>query len=105
MSNSIVVTVIFTPAEGRYLDMVKALKAGIEEVHTENGCELYAIHDAPDGTVVMLEKWSSVEDLDTHAAGDPVKRLDASLVGLMAKSPLVTRITPIPAGEADKGQL
>jgi quinol monooxygenase YgiN len=27
-------------------------------VHAEEGCLLYAIHAASDGTVVMIEKWA-----------------------------------------------
>ncbi len=64
----------------------------------------------------MLEKWTSVEDLDAHAAGEPVARMDASLVGLLQMPPLVTRVTPIgatikpysppiPAGTHDQGTL
>ena len=105
MSNPIIVTVIFTAAPSKRNEMIEALKRGIEEVHTESGCELYAIHSAEDDTVVMLEKWSSVSDLDAHAVGEPVKRLDASLVGLMANPAVVTRATPIAAGQPDKGQL
>lgn len=105
MSQPIVVTVVFTPVEGAYDRVVNALSRGIEEIHGEAGCELYAIHSSPDGTIVMLEKWTSVEDLDAHAAGEPVARMDASLVGLLQVPPLVTRVTPIPAGTHDQGTL
>ena len=46
--------------------------------------ELYAIHDAPDGTIVMIEKWTSVGDLDDHGLGEAVRALNASLEGLLA---------------------
>ena len=105
MLNPIIVTVTFNAAAGKRDEMIEALKRGIEEVHTEAGCELYAIHSAEDHSIVMLEKWSSVADLDAHAAGDAVKRLDASLVGLMAHAPVVTRATAIPAGQPEKGGL
>lgn len=105
MSQPVVVTVVFTPAEGKRPELVAALSRAIPEVHEEQGCELYAIHDAPDGTVVMLEKWTSAELLDAHAAGEPVQRLDASIVGLVAEPPLVTRIAPLPVGDPRKGAL
>lgn len=101
----VVVTVTFVPAEGARDPMIAALSAAIPEVHKEDGCELYSIHDAPDGTVVMLEKWTSSSALAAHAAGSAVARLNASLVGLLAVPPKVTELVPIPAGTPEQGQL
>lgn len=105
MTQPVVVTVVFTPVQGAYDQVVAALSRAIEEVHEEAGCELYAIHAAPDGTIVMLEKWTSTELLDAHGAGEPVARLNASLVGLLQAPPLVTRVIPIPAGTDEQGML
>lgn len=74
-------------------------------MHEEEGCELYAIHDSPDGTIVMLEKWTSAAALDAHAAGQPVVRLNAAIEGLVAAPPVVTRLAPIPAGTPTQGAL
>ena len=105
MSDPVVVTAIFTPAEGQRDALVAALSTAIAEVHEEEGCELYAIHDSPDGTIVMLEKWTSAAALDAHAAGEPVVRLNAAIEGLVAAPPVVTRLTPIPAGTPTQGAL
>jgi quinol monooxygenase YgiN len=105
MPQPVVVTAVFTPVEGRRDEAVAALSRGIAEVHGEDGCELYAIHDAPDGTIVMLEKWSSVEALDAHGAGEPVARMVASLAGLITGPAEVTRLVPIPAGAELQGAL
>ncbi|QWT24399.1 antibiotic biosynthesis monooxygenase [Subtercola sp. PAMC28395] len=105
MSDPIVVTAVFTPATGARDALIEALSIAIAEVHDEPGCELYAIHDAPDGTIVMLEKWSSVDELDRHGAGEPVARLNSSLAGLLAEPVVVTRLVPIPAGTEVQGQL
>jgi len=105
MSDAVVVTVTFRPVEGARDALVAALSAGIAEVHGEPGCELYAIHDAPDGTIVMLEKWTTAGDLDAHGAGEPVARLNASLEGLLVSPAEVTRLAPIPAGTIQQGQL
>ncbi|QHC57573.1 putative quinol monooxygenase [Rathayibacter sp. VKM Ac-2760] len=105
MTDPVVVTAIFTPAEGKRDALVAALTPAIAEVHGEEGCELYAIHDSPDGTIVMLEKWTSAEALDAHAAGEPVVRLNAAIAGLVAAPPVVTRLAPLPAGTPAQGAL
>ena len=102
---SIVVTAVFTPNEGAFDQVVEALRPAIAEVHEEPGCLLYAIHEAPNGDIVMIEKWESVESLDAHGAGDAVKRLNVSLEGLLQKPVEVTRLTAIPAGTAGQGEL
>ena len=102
---TVVVTAIFTPKEGAFDDVVAALLPAIAEVHEEPGCILYAIHEAPNGQIVMIEKWESTELLDAHGAGDAVKRLNASLEGLLEVPVEVTRLTAIPAGTSAQGAL
>jgi quinol monooxygenase YgiN len=53
----------------------------------------------------MIEKWESAELLDAHGAGEPVKRLNASLEGLLQRPVEVERHEPIPAGTLDQGTL
>lgn len=102
---TIIVTAEFTPKEGTYDQVVAALSPAIAEVHEEPGCLLYAIHESPTGQIMMIEKWETVELLDAHGAGDAVKRLNASLEGLLAKPVDVTRLVPIHAGTAQQGAL
>lgn len=102
---TIVVTAEFTPREGTYDQVVAALAPAIAEVHEEAGCLLYAIHESPTGRIIMIEKWESAELLDAHGAGEPVKRLNASLDGLLEKPVEVTRLVPVPAGTAHQGEL
>ena len=105
MSESVVVTAIFTPVEGRKSELSAALVATIPAVHDEQGCILYAIHDAEDGTITMLEKWASRDDLAVHAAGAPVAALNAAIEGLIASPVVVTLMDAIPAGTAEQGTL
>ena len=105
MSASVVVTAYFRPAPGQHDRVVEALRPAIAAVHEEPGCELYAIHDAPDGTIVMIEKWASVHELDDHGGGDAVRALNSSLDGLLATPVEVTRLVPLPAGTEEQGQL
>lgn len=101
----VVVTAVFHPVPGRTADLVAALRATIPAVHDEPGCQLYAIHDADDGTITMIEKWSSREDLDTHAHGPAVAALGAAVADLIAAPTTVTTMTPIPVGSEKQGAL
>ena len=59
----------------------------------------------PSNQIIMIEKWESTELLDDHAAGEPVKRLDARIAPYLAQPVVVTRLQPIPAGTTSQGQL
>ena len=102
---TVIVTAVFTPKEGEFSKVAAALSPAIAEVHEEPGCLLYAIHEAPNGQIVMIEKWESSELLDAHGEGEAVKRLNASLDGLLAEPVDVTRLSPIPAGTRNQGTL
>jgi quinol monooxygenase YgiN len=102
---TVIVTAVFTPKDGAFNQVSSALSPAIAEVHEEPGCELYAIHEAPNGQIIMIEKWETAELLDAHGAGEPVKRLNASLEGLLQGPVEVTRLSPMPAGTARQGLL
>jgi quinol monooxygenase YgiN len=101
----VVVTAYFHPRPDARDEVLAALGPAIEAVHDEPGCQLYAIHDAPDGSIVMLEKWDSAELLDAHGRGEPVARLNAALDGLLERPVEVTRLIPRPVGQPAKGAL
>ena len=101
----VVVTAYFYPRPAAREQVLAALGPAIAAVHDEDGCELYAIHDAPDGSIVMLEKWTSAELLDAHGQGEPVATLNAALDGLLARPVEVTRLVPRPVGAPAKGAL
>jgi quinol monooxygenase YgiN len=101
----VVVVAVFHPVEGRTDDLIAALRASIPAVHHEHGCRLYAIHNAEDGTITMIEKWDTREALAAHAAGPAVKALDAAVAELIARPTTVTMMTPLPSGTAEQGEL
>lgn len=101
----VVVTAVFRPTPGRKDDLVEALRTTMPAVHAEQGCLLYAIHDAEDGTITMIEKWESNDDLDAHGSGPAVVSLQAAIEGLVTEPAHVTRMTPIPVGESGVGSL
>jgi quinol monooxygenase YgiN len=102
---TIAVTAVFHPAPGRKDELVAALRATIPGVHDEDGCRLYAIHDAEDGTITMIEKWDSREALAAHAAGSAVETLRAAVDGLVSAPTTVTTMDPLPAGTPEQGEL
>ena len=102
---TVVVTAVFHPVPGRKDDLAEALRTTMPAVHAERGCLLYAIHDAEDGTITMIEKWESVADLDAHGSGEAVVALQAATKDLLAGPATVVRMTPIPVGEPGVGSL
>jgi quinol monooxygenase YgiN len=105
MPEPIVVTAVFTPLPDAVDEVIEVLSRAIAQVHTEDGCLLYAIHRDPEDRIVMIEKWSSVELLDAHGSSPAVTQLGLGLDGLVAAPTLVTRLVPIPAGTPEQGQL
>ncbi|TQM10750.1 putative quinol monooxygenase [Pseudonocardia kunmingensis] len=105
MPQPVVVTAVFVPQQGRQEEARAAILGALADVHAEAGCELYALHDAADGALVLIEKWESVELLDAHGSGEPVARLGRAISGLLEKPPAVVRMTPAPGGDPVKGRL
>lgn len=101
----VVVTAVFHPLPGCREKAKTAIHMALPDVHAERGCLLYALHDADDASLVLIEKWESRELLDAHASGEPVARLNSALEGLLRDSPTVVTMTPLPYGEASKGEL
>ncbi len=102
---SVIVTAIFHPVEGRKAELSEALVATIPAVHQEKGCQLYAIHDAEDGTITMIEKWSTADDLAAHSAGAATRALGAAVAPFISAPVTVTTMRSIPAGTPEQGAL
>ena len=94
----VVITAVFIPAEGRRDDLLNTLRATMLAVHAEPGCDLYAIHEAADGSVVLIEKWASQEALDGHSAGEPMAVLVGAVTELLGGPLTVTTMKPVPVG-------
>lgn len=95
---TVIVTAVFTPIEGKKAELIASMHDGITAVHEEEGCEIYAIHDAEDGTVTMIERWTTAELLDAHGTGSAIAVLRDGIAPFVLGSPVVTRMTPIPVG-------
>jgi len=82
MSNTTIVAHI--RAKSDQTALVRAeLEKMIAPTRTESGCLQYDLHqDNQDPThFVMLETWASPEQLQAHAAGQPMKAFQAAVQG------------------------
>ena len=101
---SVVVVATITPKPDQADAVREAILAAVPKVHAEPGCELYALHEG-DGTFVMVERWESLEALTVHGRAEALTTLGGELADKLAAAPDVRRLTPVPAGDDDKGAL
>ncbi|HKP08288.1 MAG TPA: putative quinol monooxygenase [Microbacterium sp.] len=90
-----VVVTVFTPRPEAGGELIEALREYLPEVHREEGCLLYAIHDAEDGTIVLIEKWASRADLDRHNETPALAELDRRIAPFVAAPTTWTTMTPL----------
>ena len=101
----VVVATIFPVAEHRG-EVIEALEITAEKVQaSDENCLLYAMHEGPDGRIVMIEKYTSMEAVGAHSQSPELAELVAALDGKLVKPMDVQLLTPHPAGSADKGAL
>ena len=101
----IVIVAKFTPKPGRGPDVISAFEEVSPRVHEEPGCELYAAHIERGGDVViMVERWTSQADIDNHAQGKPLARLNELTTQLLLRPYEVWFLDPVPLG-ADQGEI
>lgn len=102
---SIVVTARLFPKPGHLADVLAALHAASAAIYAEQGCELYAGHEAPDGTIVMIEKWATQADLDAHLAGEPVRVYREARAPFEAQRPQMELLKPLAGADSERGAL
>ncbi|GAA1704574.1 hypothetical protein GCM10009808_23160 [Microbacterium sediminicola] len=78
------------PAPENLEQAIAAIAAAVDGIRAEEGCEQYAPHLADDGTIVIVERWSSREALAAHDTGSAVQVLRDGVKGLMAAPTEVT---------------
>ncbi len=74
---SVVVVATIRPLPEHRDEVIAAFTATIPQVHAEDGCELYTLHQAKD-RLIMVEKWASAEALSTHSQGAALAALNPS---------------------------
>ena len=85
MDNPCIVIATFTPKPEHYDEVKSLLLEVLPDVHQEEGCELYALHEEVEGRLVMVEKWSSRELWQRHGELEPVARIKAGIEGRLAR--------------------
>ena len=101
----IIVATAFPAAEHRDED-IAAFEKAMAAVHEgEAGCLLYALHEGPDGRLVMIEKYAGQDAVNAHVSGAGLAALRGDLDGKLAGQLDVQVLTPHPAGSPEKGAL
>ena len=101
---SILVVATISPKPGRADAVREAFTAAIPKVHEEPGCELYALHEDGYG-FVMIERWTTQEDLKAHGAGETFNQLSEGVKEDLSEPLGIRLLTGVPAGDPAKGAL
>jgi quinol monooxygenase YgiN len=101
---SVVVVATIVPLPEHRDEIIATFTETVAQVHEEDGCELYALHQAED-RLMMVEKWASPEALRTHSKGAALGTLNSRLAGKISGPAEVIVLQAVPAGDPGKGQL
>ena len=80
------------------------LTESVEAVHDEPGCQLYSLHQSGE-TFVFVEQWADDEALKTHSTAPAIGTMFSAVGEHLAGAPDIKMLTPVVAGDPDKGQL
>lgn len=106
MSGPLVAIASFQALPGLAAEALSRLEPLIEMIHSEAGCELYALHEAEEGRFVLIEKWASQADADRHGQLSPVLPILAEkLTPLLTGPPEIVELHPHPIGSTGRGAL
>ena len=101
-----VVVVATIPPQSQHARAVReAVLSAVPQVHAEEGCERYALHEGRDGSLVVIEQWAGPEALAAHGKGEPFTELSRQLDGKLAGAPQLQVLTAVPTGDDAKGAL
>ena len=101
---SVVVVATIVPLAEHRDAVIAAFKEAIAQVHGEDGCELYALNEAPD-RLIMIEKWASREALRAHGKSPALAAMNPKLADQVAGRPEIIVLNQLPAGDPVKGAL
>lgn len=100
-----VVVVATLTSKAESVDSVRdILTRAVTDVHGEPGCQLYSLHESGN-TFVFVEQWADADALKTHSTAPAVTTMFKAVGEHLAGAPDIKMLTPVPAGDAAKGQL
>jgi quinol monooxygenase YgiN len=100
----VVVVATFTVKPESVDTVREILTRAVKDVHDEPGCQLYSLHESGN-TFVFVEQWADADALKTHGTAPAVTSMFKAAGEHLAAAPDIKMLTPIPAGDPDKGQL
>ncbi|MFI5083650.1 MAG: putative quinol monooxygenase [Streptosporangiales bacterium] len=101
---SVVVVATIVPRPEHRDEVIATISETVAKVHEEDGCELYALHQADD-RLVMVEKWTSADALRAHSRGAALAAQAPILAGKLTGPAEIIVLQAVPAGDPAKGQL
>ena len=100
----VIIVATVKPLPGHRDEVKAAFVAAVEQVHGEDGCELYGLHENDD-RFVMIEKWASQDTVQAHGGSPALAKLGADLTGKIVGGLDVVYLRPVLAGDPAKGAL
>ncbi|BCO36824.1 antibiotic biosynthesis monooxygenase [Mycobacterium heckeshornense] len=100
----VVVVATFTVKPESVDTVREVLKRGVNDVHGEPGCQLYALHESGN-TFVFVEQWADADALQAHSTAPAIATMFKEAGEHLAAAPDIKTLTPVVAGDPTKGQL
>ena len=100
-----IVIAIFTAVPGHENDVRDILTRIIPEVHDEEGCELYALHEDTGGRLVFVESWTTRELWEKHKNHSTVESILSLTQPHLSREVEVIEMYSVAAGIPSKGLL
>lgn len=90
---------------GKEQEVEAALKEIVDPTHAESGCLKYIIHRSVEVPTqfVVVERWTSQEDLQTHLRSSHIQDFFKKLPPLLETTPEVSVFESIDPGKNPKG--
>jgi len=102
VSFTIVATVF--PKPGTRDAIREALLAAVPKVHQEPGCERYTVQEDEQG-FVFVERWADEQAMQQHGQSPALQEMMAAINDSLAQPLGVRILSPLPAGDPDKGAI
>ena len=106
-TSEIVIIASFIAKPGKEAEALAASQRLLTATHAEEGCLLYALHQAADDPrrLAMVERWASKEALEAHGGTPHILEARAQLEDLYGDDIDIVVYEPRPGGQEAKGSL